>query len=247
MKESKINSSLIYHLFMAILMTVCISCSDDEASHSVTTPLSAFKQVECHSAFNVFLKEDTAFSIQAIGNQDVVEQLVFAVSDSVLKIEDPRKSEWRTPTSNKVELYITSPPLSKLSTFEACKISTLNPITSDEFGLVLGGKANEATLQLDCDIFYHWSGSISGGKITLEGNCSTLKLWNTGLVQIDAFNLQANYAFVENKSRGNCEVKVSTKIDYSIFNTGDIIVYGEPQEINELTNNEDALGQLIKK
>ena len=238
---------MIQNTLIVMLLISLVACKKKDTSYSVTTLPEAFSEVELHSAFDVFLKEDSVFSIKAIGRQDVVEALMFTVNEGILKIEDPRKSEWRTPTSNKVELYITTPPLSKVSTFEACNIKTLTPITSLDFGLVLGGKANEATLDLNCEVFYYWSGSVSGGKITLTGQSKQLKLWNTGLIQIDALNLQTDYALVENKSRGTCEVNVTDKLEYAIFNSGDIILHGNPNVVTEMQHNETAVGSLIKK
>ena len=238
---------IIQNTFIITLLISLIACQKKDTNYSVITSPTPFSEIELHSAFDVFLKEDSIFSINAIGRQDVVENLVFTITEGVLKIEDPRKSEWRTPTSNKVELYITTPPLSKVTTFEACNIKTLNPITSLDFGLVLGGKANEATLALNCDIFYYWSGSVSGGKITLTGQSKQLKLWNTGLIQIDALNLQTDYALVENKSRGNCEVNVVDKLEYAIFNSGNIIVHGTPNVVTEMEHDDAVVGQLIQK
>lgn len=232
---------------IALLLLTCWSCAKKDISYSTTTKLESFAKIELHSTFHVHLIEDTVFSVRAIGRQDVVEGLIFTISDSTLKIEDPRRSEWRTPRSNKVELHISAPPLKELTTFEACDIKSTTPITSEEFGLILGGKANEASLQLNCGTFYYWSGSVSGGKIILTGATNTLKLWNTGLVQIDAHELNTNYALVENKSRGNCEVKVSTKLDYAVLNSGDIIVYDSPEEVIEMDSDESATGKLILK
>ncbi|MFT6715738.1 MAG: hypothetical protein ACJA0Q_000367 [Saprospiraceae bacterium] len=247
MKRNNSKYTIQNTLMILVVFIIVVSCQKKDTNYSKTSLPQAFLKVELHSSFDVFLKEDSVYSIRAIGRQDVIESLLFTVTDSVLKIEDPRKSEWRTPKSNKVTLYITSPPLSQVTTYEACNIETLTPITSQEFGLVLGGKANEATLDLKCDVFYYWSGSVSGGKITLTGNCNELKLWNTGLIQIDAMNLTTDYALIENKSRGTCEVNVANKLDYAIYNSGDIIVHGSPAEINELSKKQGALGQLIQK
>ncbi|MFT6747561.1 MAG: hypothetical protein ACJAZ2_001914 [Glaciecola sp.] len=233
-----------YYLFILLPLLAVFSCQKKDTDFSATSSLQAFKEVELHSSFHVYLQEDSVFSIRAVGRQDVIEDLTFTIQDSVLKIEDPRKSEWRTPTSNKVELYISSPPLSKLSTFEACDIKTITPITSNEFGLVLGGKANEANLDLNCNIFYYWSGSVSGGKIILSGQCNSLKLWNTGLMQINARGLQSSYGLVENKSRGTCEVNVTNKFEYAIFNSGDILLNGNPTEIVQFEKVDEAVGQL---
>ena len=247
MREIKNIKPAVLVVFSLLCLAIVSSCQKKDIDFSSTTTLEVFKEVELHSSFHVFLQEDSVFSIRAVGRQDVIEGLIFTIQDSVLKIEDPRKSEWRTPTSNKVELYISSPQLSKLTTFEACDIKTVNPITSNEFGLVLGGKANEANLELNCNIFYHWSGSVSGGKIELDGQCNTLKLWNTGLMQIDAINLQTSYALVENKSRGTVEVNVTNRLEYAIFNAGDIVVHGKPSEITQFEIDKEAVGSLIEK
>jgi len=223
-----------------------LSCQKNDDNYVLIKSPSAFSAVELHSSFDVLLTEDSVYSINFTGKEDIVKGIEYSVTDSVLKIEDPRRSEWRTPKSNKITLHITSPDVKLLTTFEACNITSSSTLHYDELGLILGGKANDVSLDLKCKEFYYWGGSVTGGKITLSGSTEQLKLWNTGLIQVDAAQCQTNYCFIENKSRGNCEVTVSDKLDYSIFNIGDIIMHGTPPIINKLEGDSNATGKLIQ-
>ena len=79
-----------------------------------------------------------------------------------------------------------------------CDIKTSNPITSNEFGLVLMGKVNHANLELDCNNFYYWNNFPCGGNLTLYGKTNILDLWNFAIMSIDAKNLIAQNAKIEN-------------------------------------------------
>lgn len=207
------------------------SCSKKERNgYRTETPLP-FSEVELHSSFHVALQEDSIYFIEIQGNQEIINGINILSTDSILTLEDPRKSEWRTPQVNKVKVIIHSPPLKKVTTFEACYLSTITPITAHEFGLIFGGKANEAELELAGNIFYYWGGSVGGGKVFLEGKTEELKIWNTGLVGIDAQNLSANFALIENKSRGQVQVNVSKKLMYGIAGEGNIVLHSNPELI----------------
>jgi hypothetical protein len=238
------------HLIQGIITTLLVmnlSCQKNDENYILNDLPAPFNSIELYSSIDVLLIEDSVYSIKFVGREDIVKGIEYDVTDSVLKIEDPRKSEWRTPKSNKVILHITSPNIKRLTTFEACNIATNSTLNYHDLGLILGGKANEVNLDINCKTFYYWGGSVTGGKISLSGNTEQLKLWNTGLIQVDASQLKTNYCLIENKSRGNCEVEVIDKLDYSILNTGDIILHGNPSIINELEIDNTATGRLIHK
>ncbi|OFX61605.1 MAG: hypothetical protein A2046_09890 [Bacteroidetes bacterium GWA2_30_7] len=235
-----------FQIILIIFITALFlsSCKKDNLKDNKYYTLTPFNRIELNSTFDVYLNEDSNYSINIVGDKNIIENITFYIEDNILKISNKQKLKWLTPTKNKVELYINSKPLRMIVAKQTCNINTLSAITSDVIGLVLSSKANQANLELNCNEFYYWNDFPCGGKLTLYGKTEKIKLWNFAIMSIDAKNLITNYALVENSSKGNCEVTVLKEFEYSIFGTGDIILNGSPPKIIE--NQLKSSGALIK-
>ncbi len=233
---------------LPILLLICLSllfsCKKEIMEKSIISELEPFNQIEFNNAFEVFITEDSIFSIRIVGDEKAIEDVSFKVENNTLSINNDGKMRWLSPTKNKIFIYIYSQALSKIEAAEGCNIQTLNPITSEEFGLILKGKMNQASLELNSKIFYYWNNFPCGGKLTLWGETEELKIWNFAIISVDAKNLTAKYAIIENSSKGDCEVTVLNKLEYSISGTGNIHLYGSPSEI--IVNNLSSSGRLIQ-
>lgn len=234
--------------YPAILLVLLISCEkgfngDDLVIKEQELPV--FKEIELHSVFNVYLVQDSIYSIRITGNSDFVEQTDIIVTDGVLRIENMYNMKWLRPRDNKVTLYITADSLRKISAVQTCYIETVNPIRSDEFGIILMSKLNQAKLELNCNKFYYWNSFPCGGRLTLTGSANWLKISNCALMAVDASDLYAESAAVKNSSKGICRIRVHNRLEYSICGEGDIYLYGTPNEViaGEITSS----GKLVYK
>jgi hypothetical protein len=154
-------------------------------------------------------------------------------------------SKWLSPEGNKVKLYITSNLLYEILPNATCSITTVNPIISDEFRIVMGHspKLTEINLTLACKSFLYWNNHQCGGKVTLSGQADNVFLYAYALMSIDAGQLNTQYAFVENNSKGDCEVFVNDVLEYSIRGVGNIYVRGNPREV--VLHEQTSSGRLI--
>jgi hypothetical protein len=232
----------IYIIIMVLI--TAISCKNEMLKEHNYTNINPFNKIEFNSSFDVFLTEDSIFKIKVIADEDVIDNISFKVIDSVLIFNNGTNNKWLSPTKNKIELYINSKQITRIDADQTCKIKTLNPITTEEFGIIFHNKANEATINLSNQKFYYWNDFPCGGKLTLIGNTNDIGIWNTGLTTIDAKNLVAKTAYIENKSKGNCTLTILEKLEYSIFGEGNIILYGSPTEI--IKDKVTSSGKLIE-
>jgi hypothetical protein len=230
---------------IALISVFLVSCSKNKEPLSKSTNLDAFSEIAFNSPFHIYLTEDSCYSIKIIAHKSIIDNITYSIADSVLTIRNNSKLKWLKPTQNKVSIYIHSKPLRKIELNETSYLQTLNPITSESFGLILRSKTNEANLELNCGSFYYWNDFPCGGKLTLKGISKRLKLWNFAILSVDAQKLITKEALVENHSQGNCTVNVADKLTYSIYNSGNIILYGNPKEIIE--NELESSGNLILK
>lgn len=219
------------------------SCKKEDAITRTETP-GAFHSIELNSSFEVYLQEDSTFYIELIGAEEFVNAVQVSVTDSVLTLFTDASNKWTHPEDNKVQVIVHARPLKLVTANETCLVQTVNPITSDEFGLVLKSKSNEAHLDLDCAEFYYWNNFPTGGIVSLHGQVHGLKIWNTAIMTVDARDLIAQYAWVENNAKNDCIVTVTQQISYKIGEQGNIHLYGSPVYVEE--EEHTGSGALIK-
>jgi len=231
-------------LIVLIVVISCISCGKENEMLTKSEEISAFNRVMLNDNFTVILEEDTSYSIEIKGYQDI-EDVVYTISDSTLTVDNNKRFKWTKPRKNKIEIKIKAPEFREVTANEACFITNEKPITSHHFGVVFNGKANEANLKLANNTFYYWNNFPCGGKLTLTGTTEVVKLWNYALVSVDAKNLEANYGIVENSSQGDIDLRINIRLEYGIYGIGNINLYNTPQSL--INNGESNTGRLIYK
>ena len=229
-----------------IVLPLLISCDDRYEEADFSTALPPFDEIHLNSVFDVYLISDSIYSIKIAGDERTIKNISFKVENRALSITNNSKVKWLTPDDNKVSVYITSNQLRGIFISETCKIETLNPLVSDDLSVVIhpAPKLSHINLELDCGNFLYWNNFQCGGKLTLRGSVTNLALYSFALMSIEANSLVANNALIENNSKGDCEVWVSDKIEYSIRNIGNIYLHGKPGEI--VLGERTSTGQLIQ-
>jgi hypothetical protein len=234
-----------FKTFFWISFLLLTHCSGFEET-AVVKELTAFHELELQSVFDVFLIQGDSYSIKIEGDDDVVDKVKFKVEAGILSVRNENKIRWVTPGSNKVTLYITVIDLQEIRPFEACSIKTMGLLTVDQLFIVMqpSVKLMDIDMDLDCNNFHFWNNHKSGGRLTLRGRADNLTLYTFFLTAVDAKDLISTYAVIENNSRGDCELRVTRKLDYSIRGEGDILLHGNPPEILEM--EDISTGELIK-
>jgi hypothetical protein len=153
------------------------------------------------------------------------------VQNQKLIISNRKSSLWTRPKTDPPKLIISGKGLTRIEAKETCTIKSLNTITTETFGILLGGKLNIAELMLDCKNVYYWNTSPVGGKLVLKGKAENVAIYNGALMEVDAVELPCDLATVYNGSKSDVHVFVRSKLDYSISGTGNIYLSGSPGEI----------------
>jgi hypothetical protein len=231
-------------LILFSILSLFISCKKEDSETNRIINLEPFEQIKINDAFEVFITEGNDYSIEIVGDEKDIEYVNGIVENNTLTLENPRKIKWISPKNNTIKIYVTSPPLKRITASGGCNIKTLTAITSVDFGLILTGKSSQANLELNGNRFYYWNNFPTGGKLTLSGKTEILNIWNYAIMSVDAKNLISKHAIVENSSQGDCEVTVINKLEYRINEKGNIHAYGEPTEI--ISNGLFSSGRLIQ-
>jgi hypothetical protein len=226
-----------------IFSGIISSCSKEYEETVKRVGLTEFSYIEVNAAFDILLNETDSFYLEIAGDKQVVENVHYEVRGDTLYIENLSKWQWVSPKNNVPTITISSDHFTRLVANETCYTRTLTPITSDVFGLIMKSKANTASLELACRNFYFWNNFPCGGLLRLEGTVQNLTLNNFAIMRIEAKDLVAARATVNNYSKGNCSVYVTNKLEYSIHGLGDIYLYSQPAEI--INNGVTSTGEFI--
>ena len=208
-------------------LLLLFSCKKHEpitTEHSV----SEFDTLVLSNVFDVNLIQGTENSVKIKGSKQFIDDVTWENKDNTLTFHNNANHKWLNPKTNKITLEITVNGLSKIVANETCTITSTNTLIADELGLILKSKLNHAALDISCNTFYYWNNFPCGGTVDLRGNCQTLKVWNYALMQINASELHASTALIENYSKGDVRVWCTDTISYKINGSGGIRVKGSP-------------------
>lgn len=193
-----------------------------------------FNTIEIDGVYDIYLVQDTVCKVVVEGIQKRVDKTTATINDSILVLKTNRRGEFLHPDEPTTKLFIYVDTLKRINVNQACHIRCRNALTGDEIGMVVATRQMEADLNFNCRVFYYWN-NPDGTHLNLTGNVDELKIWNTGLAAVDASRLNANYALIENGSQGECRVRATQTLEYSLTNTGNIYYYGHPSSLLPLS------------
>jgi hypothetical protein len=206
--------------------------------------LPAFDYLHLKSVFDVVLIQDSVYAITIEGDEDILKKVSADVSDSVLTMENNYIPKWLKPKSNKVKLYLRLKSLKEIDVYETSNVESQDTLYLPVLGVIFHCKLAEANIIINCNSFYYWDDFPCGGMLTLGGKAKNLAIWNFALMAVDAQNLIADTAYIENHSKGDCRVRAENILRYSILGQGNIYYYGTPQQI--IARDTTSSGKLIK-
>ena len=240
------SRKLSYRNFFFALLAVCLGSSCKKENNEVITrsfTVAGFNEIYLEGPFEVELVQDTIESIEFTGVQRNIETCSAIVSDSILIVDGRKHGEYLHPSEANTKVIIHVRTLRYIEVQDDCKIRSSNALGGNEIGVVVKTRYTDLDLILNCQTFYHWS-NTNAVNIKLSGTVDRVKLWPSGLSQVDATALQANYAEVVNGSQNDIKVRSSLELLYSLTSVGNIIYYGNPVLV--ASTGGDGRGQLIK-
>jgi hypothetical protein len=231
-------------LFLPLLALLFVRCNKEKPTETVQISLSEFDTLTLNSVFDVYLIQGDSNFVTLEGNPKVIEKVRAEVTNNTLNVYNDFSGKWLHPSNNRIKLTITTNGLTRINSGETCNIQTLNTLTGNEIGIVMTSKLNQATLDINCNSFYFWNNFPCGGKLTLRGNTHELKIWSVALMAVDAKDLTADIATLENKSKGDISATVTQFVHYKIGGSGNIQLWGHPT--NLVDTGSDGDGKLIQ-
>ena len=195
------------------------------AQRTVTKDIGSFDTLKVYDHIEVnLIKSDYNKIIIKGKNVDDVEVIN---RKGKLKLRS-RFNQIFNGSQTEIDLYYTS--FEVLDVNEGGKISSSELISQNTIDL----KAQEGgIININLESNFLFAKSVTGGNITLNGSSKSIEiLINTGGV-IEAKDLKSEYVDISITSGGRAEINCSEKVDLRVKMGGNILIYGNPNEINK--------------
>ena len=192
--------------------------------------LDDFNRISIFGDVDLFLTWDSVQSVRVECGENLQNGIITEVTNEELVIDNELKCNWIRDLGSTIRVYVNLDSLNSITNTAQGNISSLNTLEMKDFLLTCEGSISIIDLTLDVknvDIVQ----SASFANITLSGNAEKIAVYNDGNGAVLAKNLNANEAFVTNKSVGKIELVSNSKLNANIHNRGNIYYSGDPSEI----------------
>lgn len=233
----------VKYLLFILVIAAFSGCQKYKNRVSEEHQLDGFHTLILDDSFEVELVESDGYKVTIEAAEKYIDQIKWEITDSTITFTNESKRKWMHPAHNKIKLRISCPSLKLIKAFESCSVKTIEPITTYEFGIIVGGKLNMADLEFNNSVVYCWNYFPCGGTLKFSGNTNTVKVWSTAILTVDSRNLNANDAYIVHNGKNDLFLYANQLFNYSIQGNGNLNVYGNPGQVQEV--DKSGNGELI--
>lgn len=204
--------------------------------------VSPFNQIQIEDKINVFLKQDTFYSVKVEAGENLLSDIITEVSDSILEIRNDNKCNWIRSYKPEINVYITFKDLWHIKYLKGTgKVISEDTIHTHHFELddFEGTGSLNFLVHADETFFKLHTGPAD---LKVSGVTNYNYLYTAGNGPADLSNLKASVVDVDSKSTANDYVWAVNEINASIGYVGSVYYKGSPSII---THNYTGSGRLI--
>ncbi len=201
--------------------------------------VSEFQSVTLKSIGNIYLKQDSDYSVTVKSNHDIRGKIKASVrnGDLTVSFSDPLPL-WLLKMP-RLDIYIGFKDLKQ------CRVTGVGKISCDEVMKVqemhvINSGVGSIFLKIETDKLITTLKGI--GEIELTGKTRFHDIEISGTGKINAYNLETEEANVRSKGVGECIVNVSKKLDIYSSGIGKVRFKGNP----EIKSKQTGLGGVEK-
>lgn len=206
----------------------CFKSTGEMVTEERTT--DPFNSIQLSENVNLYLTQDTFFSIKAEAGKNLLPLIKTRVEDNTVFISNDNKCNWVRSYKPKVNVYITMPSLIHINYIGCGDISMQNTFTGDSIYFETKNGSGLVNLDLDvrkCYLIIH-TGPLD---VYTKGKADELQMYYIGAGMIHCEEMPVNYAYVTNRSTGNCYINVRDLLIYHLTWSGNVYYKGNPPQI----------------
>jgi hypothetical protein len=226
--------------FFALAATLACGCNREQAPDcfqtagemkSVQRELSEFTSIELNDYIQYELCDTAYFGVMITAPGNLIPEINTDVVDGKLTVHNSNSCNFVRSYKNRITVRICAPDFADIQNYSTGDITSVNVIEGSRFSIENRGAAGVQTLRFSVDTVTIASHTGVSDAV-ISGKCDVANLFEQGLGFIDARDLSANYAFVNNSSLNDVYVQAHNYLFAYIQFSGNIHYNGEPQSID---------------
>lgn len=189
------------------------------------TVVDAFNQLSLNGVFNTTLLQGDKPQVVIETDENLLESIQIIEDEGKLIIKS--KKGVKIKKSTKMNVYVTLQNLDKLEIKGVGNVGTENMLTFSKALNVDIKNVGNTNLHLSCkNLDAHFS---STGNISLEGEIQQAAIKNSGVGNVDAFNLMVQDLEIDNSGIGNVKIYASNKLSIKSSGIGNLEYKGDAE------------------
>ncbi len=177
-----------------------------------TRAVSNFEVVDVSGAVDVYVKQDSAFSVKVVVDANLQEYVEVYEDNGVLKIH--QQDNTSLDATKGIKVYVSAPKFEEFEASGACDIISENKIGSD--GTIAVDVSGASTVNLEIKAPKINVGASGACNITLRGETKNVTIDGSGSTDVKAFELLSENVVVGLSGAGDAQVFASTKLEANI-------------------------------
>jgi hypothetical protein len=169
-----------------------------------------FTAIRLQSTANVFIKQGSSVSVEVKTSGNLLPAITTNVIGNTLVIDAEGSM-----TNAATEVTITVPNLTEIIASSTGAISTVGNFIFNDVIIAVHGT----------------------GDITLTGACKNMTVKNTGLGDIEAFDMPADMVVATLSGMGNLKTTVKNILNATVSSSGDVFYKGNPTLLTKITGS----------
>lgn len=190
---------------------------------SQNRPVNQFAQIDIQGVFNVFLSQANQESVKVETDENIQPLIITSVENNILTVK--MRDSTSIGKMKKINIYISFPHLTKLTTEGVGKLNCLNKLKVDDLELNCSG-VGITDLNLSGNKLFIKSEIV--GAIVLSGDVSEVKINHSGLGMIEAFELKTEKLSLDADGIGAAEVYATKELNINANGVGGVKYKGNP-------------------
>jgi hypothetical protein len=218
-------------LLVILLISACeegIFFKDDKIHRDILT--GPFRKIVISSIFDIELKNDSLHSITVIGNSRIVENISIALHNGILNITDLNSFRF-LPDYPRPKLLIAFPDLDTLRLNSPFSLISSDTIRVNRLSILSTGHIAEIDLTLSASWLSFSTSWNDFGYHIFRGIAEEAEFFIYGSARLDASELLAGRALVNNESIADAYVNVAELLKVRLWHYGNIYYINSPDSI----------------
>jgi hypothetical protein len=204
----------------------CLKSTGDIVTE--TRSLNEFNKISLEDNINLFITEDSTFSVIVEAGKNLLSSIKTDVTDSCLYLKNENKCNWVRSFRKKVNVYLKCRKIKSIICSSASgNITSTDTLHLDHFQL--DNWSSSGTIDLTI-VAQNSSFKLHTGPadLNIKGTSTDNYIYAAAGGKADLRNLITDHTTVNNLSSNSCYVNVKNNLDYTITDIGDIYYTGNP-------------------